>query len=60
MAAEWPPTGWGGRRQRGDCCRSDYHYRDDGVDYVNCGAGLDDAPLDNGWRKRIGRTGNDA
>ena len=60
MAAERPPIGRGGRRQRGDRCRSDYHRRDDGVDYANCGAGLDDAPLDDGWRKRIRRTGNDA
>jgi hypothetical protein len=60
MAAERTPIGRGGRRQRSNHCRSDDHHRDDDVDYANCGAGLDDAPLDDGWRKRIRRTGNDA
>mgnify|MGYP006157374857 CR=1 FL=1 len=37
----------------------DNHRRDDYNDYANYGAGKDDTPLDDGWRKRIRRMGND-
>ena len=57
--AERPPIGLGGGQQRGDRCLSDDHCCDDYDDYANRGAGKDDAPLDNGRRKRIRRMGND-
>jgi hypothetical protein len=40
----------GGGRRRSDRCHDDYAYRR---------AGKDDAPLDDGRRKRIRRMGND-
>ena len=54
--AEHPPIG--GRR-RSDCCRGDDRCRDAYDDYAYRGAGKDDAPLDDGRRKRIRRMGND-
>ena len=53
------PIGWGGGRRQGDRCRSDDRRRDAYNDYANRGAGKDDAPLDDGRRKRIRRMGND-
>ena len=44
---------------RSDRCRGDNRCRDDYDDYVNRGAGKDDAPLDDRRRKRIRRMGND-
>jgi hypothetical protein len=42
-----------GNRCCGDnCCRDDYD------NCANSGAGKDNAPLDDGWRKRIRRMGN--
>ena len=58
--AEQPPIGLGGRQQRGDRCHSNNRHRDDYDDYANRRAGKDEvAPLDDGWRKRIRRMGND-
>ncbi len=58
--AEQSPIGLGGRQQRDDRCHSNDRHRDDYNDYANRGAGKDEvAPLDDGWRKRIRRMGND-
>ena len=57
--AEQPPIGRGGGRRRSDRCRGDDRRRDAYDDYAYCGAGKDDAPLDDGRRKRIRRMGND-
>jgi hypothetical protein len=43
----------------GDRCHGDNHRRDDYNDYANYGAGKDDTPLYDGWRKKIRRMGND-
>ena len=51
------PIGRGGRQRWGDRCCGNDHRRDDYNDYANCGAGKDNAPLDDGWRKRIRRMG---
>ncbi len=51
--AEQPLIGLGGGRQRGDRCRGDDRCSDDYDDYANRRAGKDNAPLDDGWRKRI-------
>jgi hypothetical protein len=56
--AEQPPIGRGGWRQRGDHCRGDNRCLNDYDDYTNQGAGKDDAPLEDGRRKRIRRMGN--
>ena len=56
--AEQPPIGRGGGRQRSDRCRGDDRRRDAYDDYAYRGAGKDDAPLDDGRRKRIRRMGN--
>jgi hypothetical protein len=57
--AEQPPIGRGGGRRRSDRCRGDDRRRDAYDDYAYRGAGKDDAPLDDGRRKRIRRMGND-
>ncbi len=49
----------GGGRRRSDRCRGDDRRRDAYDDYAYRGAGKDDAPLDDGRRKRIRRMGND-
>ena len=54
-----PPIGRGGGQQRSDRCRGDDRRRDAYDDYAYRGAGKDDAPLDDGRRKRIRRMGND-
>jgi hypothetical protein len=54
-----PPIGRGGGRRRSDRCRGDDRRRDAYDDYAYRGAGKDDAPLDDGRRKRIRRMGND-
>jgi len=36
-----------------------YCYASQSNNYANYGAGKDDTPLDDGWRKRIRRMGND-
>ena len=55
---EQPPIGRGGGQRRGDRCRGNDRCHNDYDDYANHGAGKDDAPLDDGWRKRIRRMGN--
>jgi hypothetical protein len=57
--AEQPPIGRGGGRRRSDRCRGDDRRRNAYDDYAYRGAGKDDAPLDDGRRKRIRRMGND-
>ena len=47
----------GGQEGWGDRCRGDNHRHDDYDDYANRGAGKDNAPLDDGQRKRIRRMG---
>ena len=58
VTAEQPPIGRGGWRQRGDRCCGDDRCLNDYNDYTNRGAGKDDAPLEDGRRKRIRRMGN--
>jgi hypothetical protein len=51
-------TDWAGRRaMTGQPLPGDDRRRNDYEDYANHGAGKDDAPLDDGQRKRIRRMG---
>ena len=56
--AKQPPIGRGGRRQRGNRCCGNNRRIDDYNNCTNCGAGKDDTPMDDGWRKRIRRISN--